>query len=343
MTKIKKLTYVILAFALAAFFTACNNEVENNITDTEKDDTTTVTTPIKDVVLTESTVVIEESAENTSTTTVTEGYIYPDNDEERLALIDKFEGENFFTPDGNKINKNQAADVFEYEYFDGTRGLYLKFDSGYIRYAKPVFKSTLDEPPITDGEKSEWSEFKSEAVDDPNYFEVKAGDVLENGLTVASAFYLGYSVPNSNYEDGDCGYLSVNKSEIRLDGAVTMEGILHCVKEDGPIDQSKGELLFYPDSLKCNTVMLPADYVFFKMPSFGSTVSFYNSEDKVGIRYDGTAYELGNISSTKCSLEGIFDENEIYVKVKATIDSIVLLYGANGDRVTAELISVEKI
>ncbi len=347
MTKIKKTTCIILALAAATFFTACsadNNEVEIGITGTEKDDIIVITvaaTSEKDPVLIDSTVGIEETAEITSTTTVTEGYIYPDNEEEKLALIDKFEGESFIAPDGNKINKNQAADAFEYEYFDGRRTICLKFDSGYIRYAKPVFKSTLDEPPIEDWENSEWSKFRTEKIDNPNYFQVKAGDVLENGLTVTSAFYQGYCVENLDNGDSDCVYLEVKKSEIRLDGEVTMEGILYCHTDS--IDNYTKYLLFFPDSVKCDTVMLPADYFWFKDASLASTFSYLLPEEKVGFYHDGTPYSLGDINNAQCSLAGLFDENNSCVRVKATIDNIVLSYGTNGDSVTAELVSAEKI
>lgn len=140
-------------------------------------------------------------------------------------------------PDGSSASKTEAARSYGNE-----EQPYLEFNFGFLRYAKPIFQSTLDDPDCFDYDSYEFNEPVDAIISEPDYFKVKAGDVLENGMTVESANY------KVTWKDGKQSFV---ESEVVLNGKMTCEGILLCrqssvgdVRSD---DDLIYDLVFYAD------------------------------------------------------------------------------------------------
>lgn len=140
------------------------------------------------------------------------------------AVIDSYYYDNVPFPDGSTISSSEASETF-----GSTSSPGLIFDFAFMRYAKPGFYNTIDDPGIYD---FDWNGFTFYNEDltyiYPDYFKVQAGDVLENGLTVKSASF------GVKFGAGQ----NISTSKITLDGEITIEGIL--CRQDGTA-------LFYPD------------------------------------------------------------------------------------------------
>lgn len=133
---------------------------------------------------------------------------------------------------------------------DSTGGRYdeygdLTFDFAFVRYALPIYYSSSDDPyvyywnapPITENSSNDLltTEVKKE------YFRVKVGDKLSNGLTVKSAYYQPGKYP---YND---------QYYVKYDGELTLKGTLILSDEEGIFDldgtlisSTKGKIYFIP-------------------------------------------------------------------------------------------------
>ncbi|MCM1055914.1 MAG: hypothetical protein NC394_10385 [Bacteroides sp.] len=124
-------------------------------------------------------------------------------------------------PDRSVLRKSQAVSTPLNDEFP-----ILEYDFGFLRY----MDSYSDNYPITDSN---------------GWFKVRAGDTLENGMTVKAASYF------VAFYDWDTHFYS---STAELSGETEASGTLYCLAEDRG-DFSAGELYFYPDTE--NNVTLP--------------------------------------------------------------------------------------
>ena len=216
---------------------------------------------------------------------------------------------SFIAPDGNTLY-----------YLDKTT---LVCDHSYIRYAQPVFHNTIDEPGLVDWEKGcftgeyyneEWPDYYSAEIEDRNYFKVKAGDKLENGLTVKSA------------ESHFCGG-AIATSCVIFEGELTLTGLL------------------YFDSEGISIAADPTQYdIPISITDVGDGIYGYiDDEEKFAIICDGIGIGLGNINDLSFNLSSEFVSGKNQ-KAKVTIKDLTLLFG-NGifRRSSATLVSAEPI
>lgn len=172
-----------------------------------------------------------------------------------------------------------------------------------IRYARPFFRTTLDMAefdPKAFADYEELGDFLKEGSEqfpaaDPSkdYFEVKTGDVLENALiaTVEPAPIEGYTL-------------------LKLDGKLTMEGVLYLEKEDHDYIFRARDLMFYPDCVENSSI-----------PTCGDEITICVFSGMQGVSCDGNPYFLGNIDDVDVNEREIFGDNEV-VKVKVTVENI---------------------
>lgn len=185
--------------------------------------------------------------------------INPDLDQS--SLFPFFASEISF-PDGSVLRKSQAASTPPNDKFP-----VLEYDFGFLRYADSY---------------SDWADY------DNTWFKVKAGDILDNGMTVKSANYL------VAWYDGETRFYS---SEIELTGEVEAEGVLFCYEEDHG-DYKAGDLYFYPGTSVNNA----------SVPLMAGLL--YNGPKTLGIY-------LGNIESVYMSdyLKNLFADGEQPLKL----------------------------
>lgn len=138
--------------------------------------------------------------------------------------LEGYPAEEVELPDGSSVSKTEAARSYGDE-----EQPYLEFNFGFLRYAKPIFQSTLDDPDCFDYDSHEFTEPIDEIISEPDYFKVKDGDVLENGMTVESANY------KVTWKDGKQSFV---ESKVVLNGKMTCEGILL---------RRRNDIIFYAD------------------------------------------------------------------------------------------------
>ncbi|MCM1055912.1 MAG: hypothetical protein NC394_10375 [Bacteroides sp.] len=239
------------------------------------------------------------------------GFVLPDLHNE---IIPAYPADLVSLPDGTEISKTEALRAYGTE-----ENPILEFDFGFMRYGDPVFDSTIDDPDCFNFDTETFNTDGS-TFGEPKYFMVKAGDVLDNGLTVTKARF------RITWENGQ-KYL-VNDVEFNEDtGYVTYEGILRYFQEDG-------SLYFYPDP--SGSVRVPLLYT-----DTGSENALISCVDGAvafrtggGTIYVGNAVENGN----GFDAEKTFAESNC-VKAKLNLKYIVFSDGI-GTPSSAEAIFV---
>lgn len=194
----------------------------------------------------------------------------------------------------------------------------------YIRYQKPVFYNTLDDPNLID-----WNtgDPKNPLVNigDPDYLRVKIGDKLENGLTVKSA---------ESLFTRNAGELTLNM--IEFEGELTLEGILYC---DSTGD--RGKLYFFADAAKSDPIPLIRTEEEPHIPD--RTCSFISNTDKFAVCADGAGIELGLLNESPIDLSGIISPGEC-IRAKITVSNLIHRYSDfNESFRRATLVSLEKL
>lgn len=216
---------------------------------------------------------------------------------------------------------------------DGREG--YRFDFAFLRYRQPVYETTLTRPDLVNLETLEFAEDVPTKLEDVAYLRVKAGDVLENGLTVESAdFWCYHGVSELTGQEGIC----CSSSSIGLSGTLTLEGMLiGFPDEDGYIDV-KGDLLFYPDSRL--DPLIPAPYT----EGTPRTQRLTDAAGIIGLVSDGVIH-LGNREETELDLTGILPEDGRFVWVRVTLEDICLNYRAmtSGSSAVAKLVEIEEL
>ena len=306
----KKITLIILTLAIMASLTACNDNSDNVIVDTPQNSSDTTTSSGSEVG--------NNSGENSSSTSDS-----PETsvDPQTQALIDAFTLDSFTAPDGSTVDKSEA--VYAYGSEESGTTLTIGYDFSYMRYAEPLFDTTFDNPNLIDWDTLEFNTDIGFLVENTNYFKVKAGDTLENGLTVESAqYWIG--------TDGE-----VFSSEIILNGELTLEGILLCFADIPEYIDNQGDLLFFADSTKNHLIPVAREY--------GIDITARFMYDNFAAIYDGQNIRFGNINDISVDIDDLFRDVN-YVKAKITMKGVRVMYTENGGGfVYAEPVDVEVI
>lgn len=297
----KKLTAVIITFLMAINLTACSTSSasKSNLSDISSD-------------------VSDHASEKSS---LSADFLSPENSEDPTnskisSEPDLFPLENITMPDGSVVSKYEGK-------YAGPD--YLYFDYSFIRYAQPICYSTFDDPDLVDWETNRFKTEPNKPIENPNYFKVKAGDKLQNGLTVRSAKY-------SVYENG-----AVSISLIEFDGELTLTGILYCYPEDTPLNSSSGDLSFFADPREYNylPVSIVSDYSEVTEP-------WLDEKNKIAWISDKVSFDLGNIDDISVDLSEIITLGG-YAKVKITLKDIEKGWSDNGAWSRAVIVAVEPL
>lgn len=216
-------------------------------------------------------------------------------------------------PDGSQVSKESAVAANEDARFPE-----LEFDFAFIRFAKPKFLSTLDDPDCYDFEKGEGKETLDLGVNQNEWCRIKKGDMIAGTGDLS----VKYAETKARwYGDGQDLY----ESKVVFDGTVTVEGIFY----------------YTGDYSRYRSVM------FFPTPSNGWTVpmlySPYRDPDWI-VTEDGEAFitDSNVFWINFAELPDCFNEKRT-VKVKATLENITLSYNESADGFSAKLKDFEII
>lgn len=292
----------ILAAALAAGILTlggCSNptESESNSSQTSPE-SSSQTSPESSLTSTESSSAPAESV----------------HDPETQAIIDEFPYDTLTGFDGKDVSKNDAVGAIK---SDSSGTVFLTYDFAYLRYAKPIFKTTLDDPDVYNPETGEFDGVdSSRLVSDPDYFKVKAGDVLENGLTVKDAETIIFPLPVTDENGNSKVTIYQNRSTVNFEGQLTLSGILNCQNGDDYMVMD-GDLKFFPDPSDVK-IIVPSKEVVDYAWLFWSV----DAENDFAICMDGHRFMLGNINAEDApDVSGIINKGE-YKKVTVTLENI---------------------
>lgn len=234
-------------------------------------------------------------------------------------LIKGFTLDEIPLPDGTTLKKTEAV-----EGFGNPNNSILKFDVGVMRYAKPVFQTNLDDPESFDWDNYTFKEPIEEPEDD-KLVVVRAGDVLENGMTVKSASTC------FEMQQGEPGYKDIM---IELEGEQTAEGVIY-LREEDDYGIYKDHLEMYIDTTKCENLPMRYDQ------NGPSSWTYTFPDHKVAINIDGCFYDLGDINEMDVDVSEIF-LNSPFAKVKVTFkDPVLRTTETTAVQVRAELVDIE--
>lgn len=319
----KKIISTICIAALLSTLTACNNEtasggsLDSGISAPESTNNLS-SVPEKSDSTPESS---DSDPESTDSTDVSASVPEEEFSEPTLEeLIEGFKPDELTFPDGTVIKKTEAV-----EGMGSADYSILKFDVAVMQYCNPVFQSSYDDPDSFD-----WENFTFlDPVDEPSgsrVVTVRAGDTLDNGMTVKSAFTF--------FESSGMGDLYYKLSEIQLDGEQVLEGILYCREEDD-YGAYAGDVELYVDTTKCENVPM-------RYQQYGPSAWTYTfPEYKVALTIDGVYYDFGNIDECEVDLSDVFRDSP-FAKVKVTVkDPLLRITESTARRLTAELVDIE--
>ncbi len=237
------------------------------------------------------------------------------------ALIDAFPEEEFTAPDGSILKRSDAVKAAEWEGITYAVG----YDFSYIRYAQPVWGSTVDDPDFINWDTMETAGDPLEFPQDAKYFKVKAGDVLENGLTVKKAeYYYGRGMDGTTYDNN-----------VEFDGELSLEGILYYFPGDTEYGIANGDTLFFADPAKYDKIPMPLN-------DFMMLDGFTDTDVKFSVKYDGERFQLGNVDTLPDSVSQLLKEKNA-IRVRVTLRNIKFRLTPCGEIVDAEIVSAEKV
>ncbi|MGN0679303.1 MAG: hypothetical protein ACI4JS_06550 [Oscillospiraceae bacterium] len=239
-------------------------------------------------------------------------------------LIDDFKLKSPPAPDGEILDISQATHAT-----GNPEMVYaLGFDFAYLRYAEPVFTTTLDNPNIYNWDTEKLTIHNPLIDTNTHFFKIKAGDVLDNGLKVEEAEY--WIQP---FEFELLWYIKV-----KLSGELTMNGLLIRASEYSPYQTLEGGLYFLPDPTQFQVPEITEYYI-----DSQNHPSLVIGTDKFAAVYDGSLFHVGNANDPPVDISDIFTESNI-VPVKVTLKDFNLNYllGANYGH-SSTLVSVEKL
>ncbi len=210
-------------------------------------------------------------------------------------------------------------------YFDGFT---------YLRWATSVFDNTLKTPDLINWDTYDMPEYNNiRAQKNPEWFLVKPGDVLENGLVVKSA---SCGFEKVGFPDGTEGVIQ-SVSEVTFENTLTLSGVLYCEPEDD-LYVTNGDLFFFADSTANSNIPVISE---------GNKAGEYSLKRYVfsnaAFVCDGMYFRVGELETAAVDLSGIIKRGEI-CEVRVTLDNIKL---SHDDRAVtgafADIVSIEKI
>ncbi len=225
--------------------------------------------------------------------------------------------DEFPLPDGTTASKSEITALTN----DGSAIL----DYAFIRYAEPIFITTMDEPDVYNTDTREIRSDIPQKVESPQWIKIKAGDVLENGLTVVSAqTYVSCFINSSGGK-----VVRLYTPDILTEGEITLEGIFNYSNGSEGYGYYDYYYSFFPDSTKYR---IPIPY-----EDNNDCVSIHsywlsNNEQLV---FDGSDFYSFRFED-EILLDQGFSENTV-CKAKMTFKNIVISRGMSGEIVDAEL------
>lgn len=243
-----------------------------------------------------------------------------DSEPDLQTLIERFPIENVGMPGGNTVSKYEASSVRCDE--DGNP-CGVEFDFAYVSYARPIFHSTFDDPELFDPNTLEFKGDPTPA-EDLQFFQVRAGDKLKNGLVIKSA---NHSVSYANFPSVD----------IEFDGQITLEGVLFCYDSEFSYN-NEGYLHFWPDTTKYDSFPIVGSY-----SDDGNDIPINWIDIEEDFAFVGGEAFVWFRNYDSIDLSDIISPGE-YLKVNITIKDLSssIAYGLTGD-IFATLVSVEPI
>lgn len=224
--------------------------------------------------------------------------------------------DEFSLPDGTTAAKSEITALSN----DGSAIL----DYAFIRYAEPIFITTMDEPDIYNTDTREIRSDIPQNVESPQWIKIKAGDVLENGLKVVSAqTYVSCFINSSGGK-----VIRLYTSDILTEGEITLEGIFNYSNGSEAYGYGDYYYSFYPDSTKYK---VPIPY-----EDNNDCVSIHsywlsNNEQLV---LDGSDFYSFRFED-EILLNRNFSENAV-CKAKMTFKNVVISRGMSGEITDAE-------
>ena len=163
------------------------------------------------------------------------------SENEFRAMLEEYPDE-ISLPDGTTVSKNELTPPIEFEYGEAPEP---RLDFAFIRYAEPIFMNTLDDPDLVDLNTFEINGYTRREIE-PKWIKVKAGDILENGMKIASARSIcRVDTDESGNTTAELGY-----SKIITEGDITYDGILEYYNGSEAYGYGDYSLRFFPDSSK---------------------------------------------------------------------------------------------
>lgn len=312
MKKNAKTFLIALPLAIAMFLTACS------VSNTENPVTTSLesVTPPQPQAETSASFESTPAEIQSETTEQSQSSILEEGTDERYnlqAAIEAYEYDSITFFDGTVVSKNDAV----WGYLDeSTFSNMLSFDLAFMRYAQSIYQDTDIDPSLFDFDGFEqtvaslWTN-----IENPEYFKVTPGQILDNGLAVKETSCM------VSYVDKSTGIAHIGENHIALDGSISVEGILFCCKDDEYINAA-GDMLFYPNPVKGDHIPMP-------YKDYETTFGGVDLNNKFAFSSDGGRLLVGNIYTSNLDLSDYFEDNE-YVKVKATLTDIVLSFNESG-------------
>lgn len=220
---------------------------------------------------------------------------------------------SFTAPDGDTLKAEQAASVS----VDEESGAYmLTYPNGYMGYAQSVYSDTDANSSLYDFEKGQ---FDGQAVEAGNsklekqeYFDLKQGQVLENGLRVSEAYCV-----ISAWEKGGKTEYEISDSTVSLTGEITLEGILYCRRKENEGVEPYNEVLFYPDPQYSDLIPSP---FFSGEPSL---ITVKDGRSDFAFITSAFPFKLGNIGDIKIDTSSYFSKSDC-VRAKVKISNIMV-------------------
>ncbi len=220
---------------------------------------------------------------------------------------------SFTAPDGDTLKAEQAASVS----VDEESGAYmLTYPNGYMGYAQSVYSDTDANSSLYDFEKGQ---FDGQAVKEGNsklekqeYFDLKQGQVLENGLRVSEAYCV-----ISAWEKGGKTEYEISDSTVSLTGEITLEGILYCRRKENEGVEPYNEVLFYPDPQYSDLIPSP---FFSGEPSL---ITVKDGRSDFAFITSAFPFKLGNIGDIKIDTSSYFAKSDC-VRAKVKISNIMV-------------------
>lgn len=289
----KKFTALILMSAL--LLTACTNNERQEGSDTTGSSTSSADSE-------------NSSTPNSTSTPSSSSSATPDNSTsgDNSDSEGSFETEapdSFIAPDGSTVYFSEGS-VYEYSY--------VLFDLAFVRWSEPIFESSLDDPSVLD-------KTDSIPIENPEYFRVKAGDVLQIGdqrMTVKEASCTADT------------YGNIIGQHMILDGELVLEGI---------VEIGDGEnLFFFIDSTVNAYPVVYSEYPDVIGPQLHNTKEFQIicDDGQISLPDSFNHFDLSDINKLS------------FTKAKITVKDIKISHYENKTNygiTVAELVSVEEI